>query len=290
MIGAFTALGTKLFAGIYNMGILVSTDSGTSWRSSNNGLMDTSIINVTSMGSILLAFADSSGVFRSTDSGKSWERIHGVFSASDNDIPDFAIMGTNLFVESWNNAVFLSTDSGTNWKQAGLNNAYVDEFAVSGTNLFAGTQDGIFLSTDSGSSWKAVNQGLTDTFIQALVVSGPNLVAGTNSKGIWYRPLSQMIGSSSVAPNPSAQNSFAAFPNPLTQSTTISFTSPESGAAEITIVNLLGAKVARIYSGELDAGEHSFVWSKPPGLPPGTYWCEIRMNGMSDHIPIVVQR
>ena len=33
-------------------------------------------------------------------------------------------------------------------------------FAVSGTNLFAGTYDGVLLSTDNGTSWTPVNEGL----------------------------------------------------------------------------------------------------------------------------------
>jgi len=53
-------------------------------------------------------------------------------------------------------------------------------FAVSGSNLFAGTfGDGVFLSTNNGTSWTAVNTGLTDTLVLSLAVSGSNLFAGT---------------------------------------------------------------------------------------------------------------
>ena len=45
-------------------------------------------------------------------------------------------------------------------------------FAVSGTNLFAGTDGGgVFLSTNNGTSWTAVNTGLTNTYVYALAVS-----------------------------------------------------------------------------------------------------------------------
>jgi hypothetical protein len=70
---------------------------------------------------------------------------------------------------------------------------------------------------------------------------------------------------------------------------------PESGAsidddtAEVSIVNLLGSQVARLFEGELPAGEQSFMWSKPTGLPVGTYWAVVRMNGTSQQIPIVLQ-
>jgi hypothetical protein len=48
----------------------------------------------------------------------------------------------------------------------------VTSFAVSGTNLFAGTWGGgVFLSTNNSTSWTAVNTGLTNTYIRSLAVS-----------------------------------------------------------------------------------------------------------------------
>jgi ligand-binding sensor domain-containing protein len=52
-------------------------------------------------------------------------------------------------------------------------------FAVSGANLFAGTEVGIFLSTNNGTNWTAVNNGLPNTSVMAFAVSGTNLFAGT---------------------------------------------------------------------------------------------------------------
>jgi photosystem II stability/assembly factor-like uncharacterized protein len=55
--------------------------------------------------------------------------------------------------------------------------------AVSGTNLFAGGEDGVFLSTDNGASWAATNVGLTNTRVHVLFASGANLFAGTIGGG-----------------------------------------------------------------------------------------------------------
>jgi hypothetical protein len=64
----------------------------------------------------------------------------------------------------------------TNGPYGGL----VGSFAVSGRNLFAGTQGGgIFLSTNNGTSWIEVNTGMTSTGCSAFAVSGTNLFAGT---------------------------------------------------------------------------------------------------------------
>ena len=72
------------------------------------------------------------------------------------------------------------------WVQTnGPYNGGINCFAVSGTNLFAGTiNGGVFLSTDNGTSWTAVNNGLTDATVRAfaeapvLVFEHANLIDG----------------------------------------------------------------------------------------------------------------
>ncbi len=57
--------------------------------------------------------------------------------------------------------------------------------AVSGTNIFAGTDYGVFLSTDNGTSWNVVNAGLANRYVTALAVNGTNVFAGTRGGGIY---------------------------------------------------------------------------------------------------------
>ena len=76
------------------------------------------------------------------------------------------------------------------WMQTnGPKNGVVGSLAVIGTNLFAGTTNGVFLSTDNGAIWSAVDSGLTNLYIDALIINpngtgGTNLFAGT-SNGIF---------------------------------------------------------------------------------------------------------
>ena len=56
----------------------------------------------------------------------------------------------------------------------------VECLAVSGTNIFAGTNgEGIFFSNNNGNTWTAVNNGLTNMYIRSLAVSDTNVFAGT---------------------------------------------------------------------------------------------------------------
>ena len=79
-------------------------------------------------------------------------------------VHSFAVSGTNLFAGTVA-GVFLPPTMA----QAGLRSIPaldVYALAVSGTNLFAGTDGGVFLSTNNGTSWTAVNSGLTNTYCQ----------------------------------------------------------------------------------------------------------------------------
>jgi flagellar hook assembly protein FlgD len=95
------------------------------------------------------------------------------------------------------------------------------------------------------------------------------------------------LGINAVSPIVSTENSLTSYPNPFTQSTTISFTTPESSVATVAIVNILGATVAHIFSGELDAGTHTFTWDAN-GLPAGVYECIVQMNGNVERTAMVV--
>jgi photosystem II stability/assembly factor-like uncharacterized protein len=93
-----------------------------------------------------------------------------------------------------------------------------------------------------------------------------------------------------VKKNVFARALFEVYPNPTISSTTISITPEASGYAEISIVNMLGQEVTRVYSGVLDASEHAFTWDtgKMPVLR-GVYQCVVRMDGQAQTLPIVVE-
>jgi len=61
----------------------------------------------------------------------------------------------------------------------------VCSFAISDTNIFAGTNGGgVCLSTNNGTSWTVVNTGLTNLQVWSLAVSGTDLFAGTHLGGV----------------------------------------------------------------------------------------------------------
>ena len=163
--------GNNLFAGTETRGIFLSTNNGTSWTAVNNGLsMYNSVVWITTIGNNLYA-GFSADIFQSTNNGANWTSWP---SANKNGLPDY----------------------------------YINCLAVSGTNIFVGT-DGVYLSTDTGTSWNAINTGLpvSSLSIQALAVSGTHIFAGTTNGAY----LSTNTGTSWTAINTGLPSNFSVY-------------------------------------------------------------------------------
>ncbi len=52
---------------------------------------------------------------------------------------------------------------------------------------------GIFLSRDKGANWTSVNAGMPNADVVTFAVSGTNLFAGTSGSGVWRRPISEIL-------------------------------------------------------------------------------------------------
>ncbi len=83
-------------------------------------------------------------------------------------------------------SILCSTILTAQWVPAnGIGSDFVSTFAVSGDNIFAGTDAGVIRSTNNGISWTEVSAGLTNTDIRSFAVSNTNLFAGTAGGGVF---------------------------------------------------------------------------------------------------------
>jgi hypothetical protein len=94
---------------------------------------------------------------------------------------------------------------------------------------------------------------------------------------------------SGVSVLPGSPQILTIYPNPISHEATISFSSDVASPANVSIYNLLGSEVARLYDGTLEAGNHSFTWDAS-GATSGSYMCLVRMNGQVLLVPIVVAK
>ncbi|HEV8512952.1 MAG TPA: T9SS type A sorting domain-containing protein [Cyclobacteriaceae bacterium] len=182
--------GTNLFAGaggfLKPTGVFISTNNGQNWSLTNTGLTDLQVGDLLYNGGTLFA-ATGAGLYKSTNGGASWAASNTGLTSTN--VLSFAVNGTSIFVGT-TNGVFLSTNNGASWTAVnnGLTNTYgyVWSLAVSGNNIFAGTEgNGAFLSTNNGANWTAVNSGLTYPRIDLLSASGGTIIAGSSNAGLF---------------------------------------------------------------------------------------------------------
>jgi hypothetical protein len=69
--------------------------------------------------------------------------------------------------------------------------------------------------------------------------------------------------------------SFSLYPNPAHDNVSIRLLGKSKASYNISIVNMLGETVAEIYSGQIESGDHTFVWDRKD-IPAGIYFCQIR--------------
>jgi len=293
---ALTVSGANIFAGTF-AGVYLSTNNGTSWAVTN--LLPYQINALAVSGANVFAGTSSSGVFVSSNNGANWAQVKA--GMQDTLIDALQVSGANLFAGTHLNAeydqwggVFISGNSGTGWSAANAgmpvipdtNGKTVDyalptvwSFAVSGPDIFAGTDHGVFHSGDNGGSWTNINDGLTDTLITALAVSGPYLCAGTNA-GVWRRPLSQVTAvSESKSETPRTFSLSQNYPNPFNPSTVIQFTVPSNGRAVLKVFNVLGQEVATLYEGIAAAGDYHQATFDASRLASGVYFSRLEYDG-----------
>ena len=168
-----------MFAGTYTGGVFKTTNNGLNWTQIINGLSVQYIFSLTASGINLFAGTDQ-GLFLTTNYGNNWiARNTGISNKYVNSI---LIKDSNIFIATSEYAsgggVFLSTNNGINWTQAGLNEKAISSLTAIGNFLFAGTYEGVYRSSNNGNNWLAVNNGLTGLNVKKLISWGNLLIAG----------------------------------------------------------------------------------------------------------------
>jgi ligand-binding sensor domain-containing protein len=152
----------RVFAATAGDGVLRSVDGGGNWQQVNAGLIrkDVHALAADGQGALYAGTAGGS-VMRSIDAGDTWTPLR-----TEN----------NLQVGP----------QGLNVNTTRLPNTVVRALAVSGTNLLAGTDDGMFRAPLGGNGWQRVTSGLPQsTAITRLVAVSDNLVIAGANQGVF---------------------------------------------------------------------------------------------------------
>jgi hypothetical protein len=104
-----------------------------------------------------------------------------------------------------------------------------------------------------------------------------------------YIAIGPEVGIDDTNPIPRIFSLAQNYPNPFNSSTTISYTLPEKGPVTLSIYNLLGQKVATLFEGVQQAGEHKVVW-EAVDVPSGVYFYRLASNEYVETRKMVLQR
>jgi photosystem II stability/assembly factor-like uncharacterized protein len=189
--------------------ILRSTDEGTSWQPSGNGLIPgqvyypfsgTGPFFLTQIAAIGFPEDTNYGkLFRSADAGKTWNQINAEPHSID---ADAVIAIADTLYASGSVGLFRSTDSGATWNAAttvinsgSLARSHTNCFLSFGTMVFAGCDSGIFVTKDRGETWSLASARNSLLAVQSILSletvifadAHDSLFRSTDSGESWHR-------------------------------------------------------------------------------------------------------
>lgn len=177
---------SNAFVGTAGSGLFRTTDGGSTWSSA--GLSGQTVLSlaIDPITPATCYAGTTGGLSKSTNSGVAWSalsilglslRISAV--AIDPGTP------ATLFAGDENGGVFKSTDSGATWAafNAGLtgNGTKIKSLAIVGSDIYAGTADGVFKSPVATAAWSA--SGLSGNAVRALTGDAAVVAAATYGGG-----------------------------------------------------------------------------------------------------------
>jgi hypothetical protein len=266
----FSSVTSGFVVGLNN-GWALSQDLGANWTVSNTPGNSLGIIG---MGSVLLISPTGNYLYRSTDNGITWSQI------TTAPPPMYlAASGGTVFGYEGGGAVHESNDLGLTWSNNGvitgfptyntglsslvpvINGADTTLFASVWTEFESNNSFGVYETTNMGQTWAQINTGLFGAAenITTLFTDDVYLYAGTQGRGIWKRPLSQLITSVADNAGPSVPSYTLSqnYPNPFNPTTQINFSIPHSGFVSLKVFNVLGEEIANVVNEYKPAGNYT---------------------------------
>jgi len=235
---------------IYNYKLLlVSSDLGTSWEHTGNGLSGIVYCLVPSVRTPGLFYAGTNqGLFRSTDGGVNWSRT-GTFT-----------MVRAVVIDNQNDSL-----------------------------IYAGTSSGVYMSTDAGVSWQAVNEGLVipDILSLAFRSNAPRTVfAGTNGSGAYFTTpptgVDELAGSVEVEPI-----QVQVLPNPARTRFSLTVASPAGQTVQAVIYEPSG-RLIRQLPPRLSSGNTVSWLLDWRGAGRGVYFIRIKAGAVEQRARVVI--
>jgi photosystem II stability/assembly factor-like uncharacterized protein len=196
-----------VYAGITGgVGVLKSSDGGTTWPPSGRGLTNTSVATLAlnpAPGNTLYALGDTIGLFSSTDDGENWTSLGDIGCFFPSAIVVDPSSPSTLYAGCRGNGAFKSYDGGRSWARInqGFSFGEIYALAIDPSNpltLYAGSRrfddmgtvlgNPVYKTSDGGGAWEVMSSGLSNTSItiNALVVDPRDrATVFAGGQGLW---------------------------------------------------------------------------------------------------------
>lgn len=189
-----------MYAAGHGLGVVKSTDGGTTWTAQSKGLSSDSVeaiaVDVKNSNQVY-AWVLNDGLYRSTDAGNTWQRISD--GPQGQEIRSLASvgypteMGGIWLYAGLDTGVTKSPDCFCGWDKLANDglpaNQRVYSVAADPSNfqsLYAGTQDGVFKTEDAGETWQLVQAGITDAVITVNAADSQQVYAVSSNGQLWH--------------------------------------------------------------------------------------------------------
>ena len=117
------------------------------------------------------------------------------------------------------------------------------------------------------------------------------------ASGVFYDNIAfSSSGSTGVGDGPRAATGGlrAASPNPFSISTRVEFSLPVRGKADVVVYDIIGRRVATLFTGIGEAGAHNAIWDGRTGdgrpAPTGVYKCILQTEAGREARNVVLNR
>jgi hypothetical protein len=157
---------------------------------------------------------------------------------------------------------------------------------ATGSNIFAGTADGLYVSTNYGANWTLKNEGFDSPApsIVSLCLEYNAVLAGTANNGIWKRPLSDFIGIRVISSEvPDKYSLYQNYPNPFNPSTNIRYqitNSNSNGLVVLKVYDVLGKEVTTLVNEKQSPGIYEATFDGS-NLSSGVYFYKLSAGDFS---------
>jgi photosystem II stability/assembly factor-like uncharacterized protein len=188
-------------------GVLVSKDSGKSWKSAAKDdfvKQPAQSLEISTDGSQIWAVSQKNLLY-TADNGATWTAKELLFAAAGN-LKLHRLDDSNLFLTS-NMGLYSSHDAGRSWSRADVRELQFQDVAGSGNAMVVSLQKhGLLVSFDAGKSWQRMNDPLADSYFPVVRMRrNGGLVAASATEGLLSlepgaSSASAAVGVSQVAP------------------------------------------------------------------------------------------